>query len=74
MAARSSRSGPRLIEDAAASLARGGMRRLRAIVRAKRPFSGRFTKLSTLRPARPESLPSPRRFPYDRGEPDTANE
>ena len=33
-----------LIEDAAASLARGGMRRLRAIVRAKSAFSGLFYK------------------------------
>ena len=33
-----------LIEDAAVPLARGGMRRLRAIVRAKSAFSGLFCK------------------------------
>jgi len=44
-----------LIEDAAASLARGGMRRLRAIVRAKGAFSGLFYKaFSRLRPVRAE--------------------
>jgi CRISPR system Cascade subunit CasA len=34
-----------LIEDAAAALGRGGMRRLRAIVRAKGAFSGLFFKI-----------------------------
>jgi hypothetical protein len=38
------KSGKILIEDAAASLARGGMRRLRAIVRAQNAFSGLFYK------------------------------
>jgi CRISPR system Cascade subunit CasA len=48
-------SGQNLIEDAAASLARGGMRRLRAIVRAKNAFSGSFYKaFPHLRPVKPE--------------------
>jgi CRISPR system Cascade subunit CasA len=46
-------SGQNLIEDAAASLARGGLRRLRAIVRAQNAFSGSFYKaFPHLRPAK----------------------
>jgi CRISPR system Cascade subunit CasA len=49
-------SGQNLIEDAAASLARGGLRRLRAIVRAQNTFSGSFYKaFPHLRPAKPEA-------------------
>ena len=48
-----------LIEDAAASLARGGMRRLRAIVRAE-AFSGLFYKgYPHLRPARVDKSAEP---------------
>jgi CRISPR system Cascade subunit CasA len=50
------KSGQILIEDAAASLARGGLRRLRAIVRAQNTFSGSFYKaFPHLRPAKPEA-------------------
>ena len=49
-----------LIEDAAAPLARGGLRRLRAITRAKRTFSAMFYKaFEHLRPEKPGDTNQP---------------